>query len=276
MSQNHNILTDSCIPFSFGKAIIKNRKRKTVLQKTKGNGKVKTKGMWLLVLLAGQSNMAGRGEVEEEDRVEIPGLMKINRDLQWVPAVEPVTEDRTFAGVGPGRTFGRLLLEANPDCTVGLVPTAVGGTPISAWKRGGCSPWNDQEHPYDEAVRRAKAALERGRFAAVLWHQGETDAKQKNPHYAEDLKEVIRNFREDLPLSEVPFLCGELGHYRKGGPYDFPRIDADLRNVVTELPDLTLVSAEGLTDKGDGLHFSSASARELGRRYFEAYLQMTT
>ena len=89
----------------------------------------------MLVLLAGQSNMAGRGEIEPEDREEIPGLLMINRNFEWVPAVEPVTADRSFAGVGPGRTFGKLLLEANPGCTVGLVPTAVGGTPISAWKR---------------------------------------------------------------------------------------------------------------------------------------------
>ena len=229
----------------------------------------------ILVLLAGQSNMAGRGEVEEEDREEIPGLMKINRELQWVPAVEPLTEDRSFAGVGPGRTFGRLLLEANPGCSVGLVPVAVGGTPISAWKRGGCSAGNEKERPYDDAVRRAKAALEQGTFAAVLWHQGETDAKLKNLHYADDLKEVIRSFREDLPLSGVPFLCGELGHYLKGGLYAFSQIDADIRSVVSELPDLGWVSAEGLTDKGDGLHFSSASAREFGRRYFEEYLRMT-
>ena len=93
----------------------------------------------ILVLLAGQSNMAGRGEVEAEDRKVIPGLFMINRELQWEPAVEPVTADRSFAGVGPGRTFGKLLLEANPGCSVGLVPTAVGGTPISAWKRGGSS-----------------------------------------------------------------------------------------------------------------------------------------
>ena len=31
----------------------------------------------------------------------------------------------------------------------------------------------------------------------------------------------------------------------------------------------------GLTHKGDGLHFSAASARELGKRYFEAYIRMT-
>lgn len=228
----------------------------------------------ILVLLAGQSNMAGRGEIEAEDRKVIPGLFMINRELQWEPAVEPVTADRSFAGVGPGRTFGKLLLEANPGCSVGLVPTAVGGTPISAWKRGGSSPWDKNETPYDSSIRRAKAALKDGEFAAVLWHQGETDGSIKNTHYAADLKEVIGNFREDLALSGVPFLCGELGHYLKGGEYYFPQIDTDIRSVVSELPDMGWVSAEGLTDKGDHLHFDSASAREFGRRYFAEYMRL--
>ena len=228
----------------------------------------------MLVLLAGQSNMAGRGEIEPEDREEIPGLLMINRNFEWVPAVEPVTADRPFAGVGPGRTFGRLLLEANPGCMVGLVPPAVGGTPISAWKRGGSSPWDPQERPYDQAIERAAAALKRGTFAAVLWHQGETDAKLRNCRYAEDLKEVIRNFRADLPLAGVPFLCGGLGEYLKGGKYDFPPIDAAIQAVAAELPDLEYVSVAGLTDKGDNLHFSSASARELGRRYFAEYQRL--
>ena len=252
----------------------------------------------LLILLVGQSNMSGRGYLTQEDITEIPGLTAIRRDFKWIPAVDPFNYDRLDclglvdskdpfeekgltigdrrrAGVGPGRTFGKYMKQYFPECEIGLIPASIGGTPIAAWLPGGKDPYSEA-HPYDDSLKLAREAMKSGRIAAVLWHQGETDAKQKNPHYAEDLKEVIRNFREDLPLSEVPFLCGELGHYRKGGPYDFPRIDADLRNVVTELSDLTLVSAEGLTDKGDGLHFSSASARELGRRYFEAYLQMTT
>ena len=228
----------------------------------------------MLVLLAGQSNMAGRGEIEPEDREEIPGLLMINRNFEWVPAVEPVTADRSFAGVGPGRTFGKLLLEANPGCTVGLVPTAVGGTPISAWKRSGSSPGDPRERPYDQSIERATAALQRGDFAAVLWHQGETDAKLKNRRYAEDLKEVIRNFRTDLPLAGVPFLCGGLGEYLKGSQYDFPSIDADIKTVAAELPELGYVSVAELTDKGDKLHFSSASARELGRRYFAEYQRL--
>ena len=60
----------------------------------------------------------------------------------------------------------------------------------------------------------------------------------------------------------------------KGGKYDFPPIDAAIQAVAAELPDLEYVSVAGLTDKGDNLHFSSASARELGRRYFAEYQRL--
>lgn len=174
----------------------------------------------------------------------------------------------------PGAHLRQAAAGGESGCTVGLVPTAVGGTPISAWKRGGSSPWDPRERPYDQAIERATAALQRGDFAAVLWHQGETDARLKNRRYAEDLKEVIRNFRTDLPLAGVPFLCGGLGEYLKGSQYDFPPVDADIKAVAAELPDLGYVSVAGLTDKGDKLHFSSASARELGKRYFAEYQRL--
>ena len=48
----------------------------------------------LLVLLAGQSNMSGRGYLTQEDITEIPGLTAIRRDFKWIPAVDPFNYDR--------------------------------------------------------------------------------------------------------------------------------------------------------------------------------------
>ena len=42
----------------------------------------------LLVLLAGQSNMAGRGYAGPDDLTVIPRLMMIRPDFKWQPAVE--------------------------------------------------------------------------------------------------------------------------------------------------------------------------------------------
>ena len=43
-------------------------------------------------------------------------------------------------------------------------------------------------------------------------------------------------------------------------------------SYARDVPGVAYVSAEGLEDRGDQLHFSAASARELGRRYAAAYL----
>ena len=59
-----------------------------------------------VVLLVGQSNMAGRGVVGAEDRVPSPHVWMLDKAGAWVPAVDPVHYDKPIAGVGPGRTFG--------------------------------------------------------------------------------------------------------------------------------------------------------------------------
>lgn len=259
----------------------------------------------LLVLLAGQSNMAGRGIATPEDLTAVPGLFFIAKDQQWRPAVEPITRDRAFigafhedkskaeppadpfdalavpekgyiVGVGPGRTFGRLLKEANPDKTVGLIPTAVGGTPISAWKPCGVDPWDPECHPYDNSIILAKEAMKKGKIAAVLWHQGESDAGLQNPNYKEDLREVIHNFRNELNLHDVPFILGELASFYEPRLADhIGPIDQAMYDLAEEEPLVSVIATKDLDHRGDNLHFDTASCHIMGERYFEAYQKLT-
>lgn len=77
-----------------------------------------------LFLLIGQSNMSGRGNVEVQDKVENPRISMLTKDLKWVPAKDPLHFDKPIAGVGPGSEFARGILKANPDATIGLIPSA--------------------------------------------------------------------------------------------------------------------------------------------------------
>ncbi len=228
-------------------------------------------------LLAGQSNMAGRGRVEAQDSVANPRVLRLDAQMKWVPAVDPLHWDKpAIVGVGPGRAFGLALAVRDPGTRIGLVPAAVGGSPISSWEPGA----RDQAtntHPYDDAMARLAVATKAGRLRAVLWHQGESDATpERSVVYAQKLRALIERFRAASGNPELPFVIGQLGQF-PGRPWtaDMRRIDSVHRALAASMPNVAFVPAEGLRDKGDALHFDAASARMFGERYAAAYLRMT-
>jgi hypothetical protein len=229
-----------------------------------------------LFLLAGQSNMAGRGLVEPQDRVANPRVLMLDRTLHWVPATDPVHYDKPIAGVGPGHSFGLAVAARDPSARIGLIPAAVGGSPISTWEPGALDPAT-KTHPYDDALLRARAAMKDGRLRAILWHQGESDAHPGlSEQYADKLRALIARFRADLNAPDLPFIIGELGQF-PGKPWDADvrRVDSVHRAIAASVPNVAYVSSDGLRDRGDTLHFNAASQREFGERYARAYLALT-
>lgn len=233
-----------------------------------------------LYLLVGQSNMAGRGKVEEQDKTPHPRVLMLNKAGEWVPAVDPMHYDKPAAGVGLGKSFGTLVAEANPDVTVGLIPCAVGGSPIDSWQPGEFyKPTNS--HPWDDAIKRARRAQEAGTLKAILWHQGESDANAKlAPGYEKKLHALVAAFRKELSPTEdagksLPFLCGQIGKFEDVPWNEFKeQITQVHMSLPKHVPHTAFVSAEGFKHLGDKVHFDSASLREFGKRYAEAYFKL--
>jgi len=218
-----------------------------------------------LFLLAGQSNMAGRGKIDPAVNGEIAGAAMLNRSNCWVSAKEPFHFDKPSAGAGLAAEFVRCYLKKHPGVKVGLVPCAVGGSGISLW---------NPELPsglYATAVARVRIAQKEGELKGILWHQGESNlgAKDGFAAYSVALKKVFAAFRRDLNAPDVPIVAGEILYcIRKP---DVAAFNANLHTVCSEVERCRTVSAEGLKDKGDLLHFDSPSLILLGRRYFEAF-----
>lgn len=216
-----------------------------------------------LFLLIGQSNMSGRGKVEAQDKVENPHIFMLTKDLQWVPAKDPLHFDKPAAGVGLGSEFARQVLKADPRAAIGLIPCAVGGTSLDQWKAGGAL--------YKTAVERTKEAMKNGTLAGILWHQGESDAGKPAlvATYLDRLDLMIGQLRKDLDAEKVPVVIGELIH----GHNNNDAINAELARAPKKIPFSCLVSSEGLGNKA--LHFESADLRTFGNRYAVEYLKLT-
>lgn len=235
-----------------------------------------TKDKFYLFLLVGQSNMAGRGVVEEQDKVVNPRVLMLSKEGQWVPAMDPMHFDKPAAGVGLGKTFGQIIADANPGVTIGLIPCAVGGSPIDAWKPGVFYP-PTKSHPWDDMVKRVETALPAGTLKGILWHQGESDSTAElAPTYGEKLHDLINRLRELVKAPEVPFIAGQMGKF-DGVPWSPEKVLVDKahQDLPKSATRTAFVTAEGLNHKGDKVHFDSAAYRELGKRYAAAYLQMT-
>lgn len=236
--------------------------------------KLPAKENFHLYLLVGQSNMAGRGKVTDEDKQPHPRVLMLTKDLEWAPATDPMHFDKPVAGVGLGRTFGIEMAEDDPDIVVGLIPCAVGGSPILSWEPGG---YHEQTktHPWDDMLPRARTAMEAGTLKGILWHQGESDSNADlAPEYEARLHALVARLREALAAPEVPFIAGQMGNWPER-PWDEwkKQVDAAHRSLPEKVANTAFVSAEGLAHR-DEVHFDRASYLELGQRYAEAVREL--
>lgn len=222
-----------------------------------------------LYLLIGQSNMAGRGVPEEQDKTPPPRVLKFTKENAWAPATVPLHFDKPIAGVGIGSSFARTMAEASPDATIGLIPCAVGGTPLARWSKGG--------DLYLQALERAKLALKDGTLKGILWHQGESDSgtERTASTYGERLATMVKDLRADLGAGDVPFVAGKLGEFLKredkdGKPALWPKVNEQIGAVAKHVPNSAAVESKDLKHKGDSVHFDTPSLREFGNRYAAA------
>jgi len=222
-------------------------------------------------LLAGQSNMSGRGDPGGVPAIADPRILVWRRG-HAEPASEPLHDDPN-AAVGLAMSFAATLLRDDPHDPVLLVPTAVGGTSIVRWLPG-------SGDLYGRAVDLMRAACTAGNAAGVLWHQGEADSGTETAAaaHADRLRTMIRGFRSGLGMPDLPFVAGGLGDFvvRYPGCPFADRVTAAIRAVCAEEPACAFVPAHALGHLGDDLHFDAGSLRRFGERYARAWRSLLT
>jgi hypothetical protein len=228
-----------------------------------------------LFLLAGQSNMAGRGKLDAAAQTPHPRVLCLRRNLSWAPALDPLHWDKPSAGTGLGKPFAEALANRLNNVTIGLIPAACGGSPVSSWVPG-CYFDQTKSHPFDDAITRTKRALQDGTLKAILWHQGESDSiPSKSKDYEKLLEALILRFRAEFQSPELPFLIGQLGQF-EGKPWnaDTHLVDAAHQSLAKRMKNVRFIPIPNPVSNGDLLHFDTETLRRVGKSYAEAYFDL--
>lgn len=230
--------------------------------------------LWIFIL-AGQSNMAGRGYVEPQDTLFNKRILTIDKTGKWIYAKEPLHfYEPKMAGLDCGLSFGHELLQTVPShITLAILPCAVGGSAIEQWLNDDIFRGVQLLSNFENKVDLAK---KRGVIKGILWHQGESNASaERIPSYAENLQKLTQQFRDLAGNDSLPIILGQLGRYAE--PREKRKRWKTINDVIKEFadsdPNIGVISSKGLKEKGDKVHFDGPSQRKMGRRFAKEYLK---
>jgi len=221
-------------------------------------------------LIIGQSNMAGRGSLDEAEPLDTcEKRLKVLRNGRWQTMYRPVNNDRPFSGTCLAESFAKAYAEEHPDVDVGIIPCADGGTYLDQWQENSLL--------FDNAVYSAKLAMRTAHLVGILWHQGEGDCGEaRYPFYFEKITAIMSALRRALGAEDIPLVVGGLGDFLKDrvespGLVNYPYVNEALVRFAESAHRTAFASAEGLTSNPDNLHFNHASLMEFGLRYYAAF-----
>ena len=215
--------------------------------------------------------MAGRGQVEPIDTVPINRLLTIDHDGQLIMAKEPLHfYEPAMAGLDCGYSFGKTLLGSLPDSiSILLIPTAVGGSSITQWL-------GDSVHRnvrlFSNFKEKVAIGKRYGTIKAVLWHQGESDANEKDsPLYQQRLATLVSNFRSVTGDDQLPVLLGEIGSFSTDKAH-WAAVNNAIHAYAAEDNNTAVIETGDLEHKGDHIHFNAKGQRTMGHRFATAFL----
>lgn len=232
------------------------------------------KNVWVFIM-AGQSNMAGRGLVEPEDTIPNSQIITINNKNEWIIAKEPLHfYQPQLTGLDCGLSFAKELKRSVPeDVVIALLPCAVGGSSVDFWLSDSVFNGVRLKSNFKEKVNLGKKV---GIIKGIIWHQGESDAfNDKIPSYHKKLNSLFSFFRNYVGNDDLPIILGELGRYPVSEKMkkNWHRINKIIRQIANEHDRNYLVKSNCLKPKEDNIHFNSKALRKLGKRYAHAFLK---
>jgi len=239
-------------------------------------------GKLSLFILAGQSNMSGRGEMPSDPLPVNPRVFVFGNDYRWHYGVEPMDASQGQVDLvsrdGKARyslatAFANTLLEIDSTLIIGFIPCARGATSIEKWQRD-----LSDNSLYGSALKRARAASTMGMIKGILFWQGEADAlnpeeypeRKPSPfQWTEKFNRFVRDIRNDLGLPVLPVVYAQLSHHNNPEKYIYWEQVKDQQAQVV-IPNTKMVITPEL-ELSDYVHFTKEGYDTFGKLFGEAY-----
>lgn len=247
-------------------------------------------GVGEIFVVAGQSNSANHGEEKQTTK---SGRVAAFDGRGWRPANDPQP-----GASGGGGSFLPPLGDALAErfsVPVGFVACGIGATSVREWLPKGATfanpptiegrvsrladgTWQSKGDAFAMFTGRMKPLGPHG-FRAVLWHQGESDANQRDPArtlpgklYREYLERLIRGSRRAIGW-DAPWFVAQVS-YHVPGDESSPDIRAAQVAVckgglALEGPDSDALKGELRERGGTGVHFSGKGLRAHAAKWAE-------
>jgi hypothetical protein len=215
-----------------------------------------------LIILAGQSNMVGCGEVSELENIEMGNnSIYINKGLSPVRFSSKLKIKRGLFGIE--YSLSKKLETRFPSEQFIILKYAIGGSSISEWIK---------ENGYlSKMILEVSMIKNRTRLSNIylMWSQGETDVRLQTSkkQYYKALDEFYLRCKREFELDNLCFISnlididGANNDNVQKAQYDFAE-DKD---------QIILFSSEGLAKGGDKIHYNTEGIIDLGNRFFNNF-----
>jgi hypothetical protein len=246
-------------------------------------------------ILAGQSNMAGGGDVSgmnidideavsSQVRIwDASGYMrKREYAMTWMSLKD--LQSRKAADnqnkIGPEFGFAKVMAETLPADRIYLIKVARGGTAIARFlphEKGKSNEYTVLMSNLENALAKIEGDYE---IAGMIWMQGESDTKKEEPAlaYEENLTRLISILRTKTKTPDLPVVVGRLTtELLKSQKFNWAftkTVQAAQESVAKKVPNVSIINSDALSLRDDFTHFDGPGQMALGELFGEAMQQL--
>lgn len=228
-----------------------------------------------IILMGGQSNMVGQGKAAEIENKDVPDNFK------FYHFKKNSVSSKLLKRFGPEVGVWEKLNKKFPDKDFIIIKYAIGGSSMFDWsadydaEKADITGHLEYGNMFETFVQNIDSIIDKkeGQFLALLWMQGERDAKipEAAKQYHENFSAFIAAMRNRTATKNLPIVFGLVNP----DPERYPalgEVQTAQRSIASEIEDVYLIETSELDKWDDEIHYSTSGQLDLGEKFGEKLL----